>query len=47
MRMNVETLEKRLTKGLVSYEEALESLDSQVHATRVKVGKDSGIYTSG
>jgi hypothetical protein len=47
MRMNVETLERRLTKGLVSYEEALESLGSQVHATRVKVGKDSGIYTSG
>jgi hypothetical protein len=32
-RMNVETLERRLTKGLVSYEEALESLGSQVHAT--------------
>jgi hypothetical protein len=47
MRMNVETLERRLTKGLVSYEEALESLVSQVHATRVQVGKDSGIYTSG
>jgi hypothetical protein len=47
MRMNVETLEMRITKGLVSYEEALESLGSQVHATRVQVGKDSGIYTSG
>jgi hypothetical protein len=47
MRMNVETLERRLTKGLFSYEEALESLGSQVHATRVPVGKDSGIYTSG
>jgi hypothetical protein len=47
MRMNVETLERRLTKGLVSYEEALESLDSQVHATRVQVGRESGIYTSG
>jgi hypothetical protein len=47
MRMNVETLERRLTKGLVSYEEALESLGSQVHATRVQLGKDSGIYTSG
>jgi hypothetical protein len=47
MRMNVETLERRLTKGLVSYEEALESLGSQVHATRVQVGKYSGIYTSG
>jgi hypothetical protein len=42
-RMNVETLEMRLTKGLVSYEEALESLGSQVHATRVQVGRDSGI----
>jgi hypothetical protein len=47
MRMNVETLERRLTKGLVSYEEALESLGSQVHATRVQLGKYSGIYTSG
>jgi hypothetical protein len=47
MRMNVETLERHLTKGLVSYEEALESLGSQVHATRVQVGKDSGICTSG
>jgi hypothetical protein len=47
MRMDVETLERRLTKGLVSYEEALESLVSQVHSTRVQVGKDSGIYTSG
>jgi hypothetical protein len=47
MRMNVETFERRLTKGLVSYEEALESLGIQVHATRVQVGKDSGIYTSG
>jgi hypothetical protein len=46
-RMNVETLERRLTKGLVSYEEALESFGSQVHATRVQVGRDSGIYTSG
>jgi hypothetical protein len=46
MRINVETLERRLTKGLVSYEEALESEVSQVHATRVQVGKDSGIYTS-
>jgi hypothetical protein len=46
-RMNVETLERRLTKGLVSYEEALESLGSQVHATRVQIGRDSGIYTSG
>jgi hypothetical protein len=45
--MNVETLERRLTKGLVSYEEALDSLGSQVHATRVQVGKDPGIYTSG
>jgi hypothetical protein len=44
--MNVETLERRLTKGLVSYEEALECLGIQVHATRVQVGKDSGIYTS-
>jgi hypothetical protein len=47
MRMNVETLERRLTKGLVSYEEALERLGSQVHATRVQLGKYSGIYTSG
>jgi hypothetical protein len=47
MRMHVLTLERRLTKGLVSYEEALESLGSQVHATRVQVGRDSGIYTSG
>jgi hypothetical protein len=47
MRMNIETLERRLTKGLVSYEEALESLGSQVHATRLQVRKDSGIYTSG
>jgi hypothetical protein len=47
MRMNVETLERRLTKGLVSYEEALESVGSQVHATRVQVGRDSDIYTSG
>jgi hypothetical protein len=47
MRMNVETLEMHLTKGLVSYEEALESLGSQVHATRVQLGKYSGIYTSG
>jgi hypothetical protein len=47
MSMNVETLEMRLTKGLVSYEEDLESLGSQVHATHVKVGRDSGIYTSG
>jgi hypothetical protein len=47
MRTNVETLERRLTKGLVSYEEALESLGSQVHATRVQAGKESGIYTSG
>jgi hypothetical protein len=47
MRMNVETLERRLTKGLVSYEEALEILGSQVHATRLQVGRDSGIYTSG
>jgi hypothetical protein len=47
MRMNVETLERRLTKGLVSYEEALESLESQIHATMVQVGKYSGIYTSG
>jgi hypothetical protein len=39
MRMNVETLERRLNKGLVSYKEALESLGSQVHATRVQVGK--------
>jgi hypothetical protein len=46
MRMNIETFERRLTKGLVSYEEALESLGSQVHATRVQVGRDSGIYTS-
>jgi hypothetical protein len=47
MRMNVETLERRLTKGLVSYKEALEGLGSQVDATRVQVGRDSGIYTSG
>jgi hypothetical protein len=47
MRMNVETLERRLTKGLVSYEEALESLGSQFHATRDQVGRDSGIYTYG
>jgi hypothetical protein len=47
MRMNVETLERRLTKGLVSYEEALESLGTQVHATRVQLGKYSGMYTSG
>jgi hypothetical protein len=47
MRMKVETLERRLTKGLVSYEEALESLGCQVHATRVQVGRDPGIYTSG
>jgi hypothetical protein len=47
VRMNIETLERRLTKGLVSYEEALESLGSQVHATRVQVGKYSGIYNSG
>jgi hypothetical protein len=47
MRMNVETLERRLTKALVHYEEALESLGSQIHATRVQVGKYSGIYTSG
>jgi hypothetical protein len=45
--MNVETQERRLTKGLVSYEEALESLGSQIHAKGVQVGKDSGIYTSG
>jgi hypothetical protein len=32
---------------LVSYDEALESLGSQVHATHVQVGRDSGIYTSG
>jgi hypothetical protein len=47
MRMNFETLERRLTKGLVSYEEALKSLGSQVHETRVQVVKYSGIYTSG
>jgi hypothetical protein len=47
MRMNVEILERRLTNGLVSYEDALESLVSQDHATRVQVGKYSGIYTSG
>jgi hypothetical protein len=47
MRMNVETLERRITKGLVSYEEDLESLGIQVHSTRVQLGKDSGIYTSG
>jgi hypothetical protein len=47
MRINVETLERRLTKGLVSYEEALESLGIQIHATMVQVGKYSGIYTSG
>jgi hypothetical protein len=47
MRMNAETLERRLSKGLVSYEEALESLGSQVHATRVQAGRDSGMYTSG
>jgi hypothetical protein len=47
MRMNVETLERRLTKGVFSHEEALESLGSQVHTTLVQVGKDSGIYTSG
>jgi hypothetical protein len=47
MRKNVETLERRLTKGLVSYEEALETLGSEGHATRVQVGKDSSIYTSG
>jgi hypothetical protein len=47
MRMNAETLERRLTKGLVSYEEALESLGSQVHATHVQVGRDFCIYTSG
>jgi hypothetical protein len=47
MMMNVETLERHLAKGLVSYEEALESLGSQIHATRVHVGKYSGIYTSG
>jgi hypothetical protein len=35
MRMSVETLERRLTKVLVSYEEALEILGSQIHATRV------------
>jgi hypothetical protein len=45
-RMNVETLERCLTKGLVSYEESLESLGNEVHATRVRLGKDSGIYTS-
>jgi hypothetical protein len=45
--MNVETLERLLTKGVVSYEETFESLGSQIHATRVQVGKDSGIYTSG
>jgi hypothetical protein len=47
MRMNAENLERRLTKGLVSYEEALESLGIQVHATRVQAGRDYGIYTSG
>jgi hypothetical protein len=47
MRMNFEPLERRLTKGLVSYEDALESLGSQIHATRVQVRKDSGIFTYG
>jgi hypothetical protein len=47
MSINVETLERRLSKGLVSYEETLENLGSQIHATRVQVGNDSGIYTSG
>jgi hypothetical protein len=47
MRLNVETLERRLSKVLISYEETLESLGSQIHATRVQVGKYSGIYTSG
>jgi hypothetical protein len=45
--MNVETLERCLTKGLVSYEEALESFGSQVHAPRVQVRKNSGIYNYG
>jgi hypothetical protein len=47
MWINVETLDWRLSKVLVSYEEILESLGSQIHATRVQIGKDSGICTSG
>jgi hypothetical protein len=45
MRLNVETLERRLSKGLVSYEETLGSLGSQIHATRFQVGKYPGINT--
>jgi hypothetical protein len=47
MMINMETLERHLSKGFFSYEETLESLGIQNHATRVQVGKDSGIYTSG
>jgi hypothetical protein len=43
----METLDRRLTKGLVSHEGTLESLGSQIHSTRVQVGKDPGFYTSG
>jgi hypothetical protein len=46
MRLNVETLEMILSKGLVYYEDILESLGSQINATRVQVGKYPGIYTS-
>jgi hypothetical protein len=45
MRLNVESLERGISKGLVSHEESLESLGSQIHDTRVQVGKDPGLYT--
>jgi hypothetical protein len=47
MRINVETLERRLAKGLISNEETLDSLRSHIDDTRVQVGKDPGIYNSG
>jgi hypothetical protein len=45
IRINVEALEIRVAKYLISNESTLESLGSQIQDTRV--GKDPGMYTSG
>jgi hypothetical protein len=46
-RINVETFEICLAKGLISPEETFENLGSQIHDTRVRVGKEPINYTSG
>jgi hypothetical protein len=47
MRMNIEALELRVAKGLISQEDALDILGSRIHNPHIQVGREPGTYTSG